>query len=129
VGKELLILILKIKIMNKKIKNQLIADLKFSISKNLLAENLTFLQKADFINDAYHSTELFINQSILNLLKTEDKYEGFTLLYTISPSIQEANEIVELLETIQDNLHFVSDTGKVLTYIFNNLEINHKREE
>jgi hypothetical protein len=110
--------------MPKNFKKQVISNLKDSISKNLLAVNLTFLQKADFINDAYKSSENFItNQAILSKIKSDDKYDGMTLLLSISPSTQEALEIAELLNATLENLHFVPDPGKVLTYLYNNMEI------
>jgi hypothetical protein len=46
-----------------------------------------------------------------------------TLLLSISPSTQEALEIAELLNATLENLHFVPDPGKVLTYLYNNMEI------
>ena len=113
--------------MKKISKKQLIIDLKTSINKNLLAENLTFLQRPDFINAALNSPELFItNKRLLKILKTTEPHDGITFLLSLSPSVKflsEALSLIELLDKILENHHFVSDSGKLLTYLFNNLEV------
>ncbi len=104
-------------------KKQLLDLLKRSIQTNLYAENLTWMQKVNFVSDAYQAKGQFItNQIILDKMGIKTPYDGMILLLLITPA-KEALQIVKSLDKLQDELGFVPDTGELLTYLFNKMEL------